>query len=149
LQQRQQYLNELFQEGRARLQTISKDKAAYASFLRDLLLQSFFKLMERNVTIQCRQADLDLVSKAAVEAKAAYEANPKIANSPVPQLEVTLDRENFISESMTGGVVVHAIDGRIRVDNTLEARLEQLNELMLPQIRLQLYGPSPNRKFFD
>lgn len=41
-----------------------------------------------------------------------------------------------------------AQQGRIRLDNTLEQRLKLLEEQMLPELRLDLFGPNKNRKFF-
>ena len=39
--------------------------------------------------------------------------------------------------------------GKIKISNTLEARLTMMAELMLPQVRTALFGPNPNRKFMD
>lgn len=42
-----------------------------------------------------------------------------------------------------------AFHGRIRVNNTLENRLELMAGQMLPEIRTQLFGANKSRKFFD
>lgn len=39
--------------------------------------------------------------------------------------------------------------GKITVNNTLDARLDIVKDEMLPQIRVALFGHSPNRSFFD
>ena len=39
--------------------------------------------------------------------------------------------------------------GRIRVNNTLEARLDAVSHRMMPQVREQLFGNNPNRKFLN
>jgi len=39
--------------------------------------------------------------------------------------------------------------GKIKVDNTLEARLAMISEQIQPSIRGALFGANPNRKFFD
>ena len=39
--------------------------------------------------------------------------------------------------------------GKIDIDNTLETRLELLEEDALPAMRETLFGKNPNRKFFD
>jgi V-type H+-transporting ATPase subunit E len=39
--------------------------------------------------------------------------------------------------------------GKIEIDNTFEARLGLLEESALPVVRKTLFGPNPNRKFFD
>jgi len=48
-----------------------------------------------------------------------------------------------------GGVELYAQRGRIKVNNTLEARLEMVAEQKLPQIRNALFGVNENRKFLD
>lgn len=48
-----------------------------------------------------------------------------------------------------GGVYMSVLDDRISVENTIESRLNLCYEVALPQVRLNLFGPSPNRKFFS
>ena len=48
-----------------------------------------------------------------------------------------------------GGVELLARQGKIKVDNTLEARLNMVAQAKLPQIRNALFGVNPNRKFQD
>ena len=50
---------------------------------------------------------------------------------------------------VSGGVVVSNASDKIEINNTLEERLKLLSEEALPAIRLELYGPSKTRKFFD
>lgn len=45
----------------------------------------------------------------------------------------------------TGGIEAFTIDGKIRVVNTLEARLSMLFEQMIPEIRVKLFGKNVNR----
>lgn len=42
-----------------------------------------------------------------------------------------------------------AFNSRIRVNNTLENRLELIAGQMLPEIRTELFGENKNRKFYD
>ncbi len=48
-----------------------------------------------------------------------------------------------------GGVELYTLKGKIKVDNTLEARLGMVAEMSLPQVRTSLFGTNPNRKFSD
>lgn len=48
-----------------------------------------------------------------------------------------------------GGVELTAFHGRIRVNNTLENRLDMIAGQMLPETRTKLFGANVNRKFFD
>ena len=48
-----------------------------------------------------------------------------------------------------GGVELLTRQGKIKVDNTLEARLKMVAHNNLPQMRNALFGANQNRKFFD
>lgn len=48
-----------------------------------------------------------------------------------------------------GGVLIIGGGGKIEIDNTFEARLALLEDSALPAVRKTLFGPNPNRKFFD
>jgi vacuolar-type H+-ATPase subunit E/Vma4 len=51
--------------------------------------------------------------------------------------------------SSAGGIELYALDGRIKVSNTIEARLELIFDQMLPEAREKLFGVNPNRKYHD
>jgi len=40
----------------------------------------------------------------------------------------------------TGGVIAESIDGKLRIDNTYDARLEMLLPIILPEISKELFG---------
>lgn len=48
-----------------------------------------------------------------------------------------------------GGVELYAQKGKIKVDNTLEARLQMIAQHELPKSRSALFGANESRKFFD
>ena len=45
----------------------------------------------------------------------------------------------------TGGIEILAFKGKIKVDNTLEARLEMISRQILPGVRSKLFGANPSR----
>lgn len=49
----------------------------------------------------------------------------------------------------SGGVEVFAQNGKIKVTNTLESRLNLISQQLLPEIRVALFARNPNRKFDD
>ncbi|KAJ3195783.1 V-ATPase V1 sector subunit E [Irineochytrium annulatum] len=144
LQARQQVLDDLLQDARSRLTQISSDPTKYQKLLTDLLLQTFYQLMEQNVHVQCRKKDVEVVQSAIGEAKKTFES--KLKNASVTAV---VDKESFLPDASAGGVIVSAFDGRIRIANTLEARVELLAEAMLPDIRILLFGPSTQRTFYN
>lgn len=64
----------------------------------------------------------------------------------IPILEYVMLTGNNYS---AGGVVIIGGAGKIEIDNTFEARLALLEDSALPAVRKTLFGPNPNRKFFD
>jgi V-type H+-transporting ATPase subunit E len=46
-------------------------------------------------------------------------------------------------------VELYAQRGRIKVSNTLEARLAMIADQKLPEIRTSLFGKNESRKFLD
>lgn len=99
--------------------------------------------MEGSVKIRSRQADQQIVQ--SVLPKAAEEYKSQIGKDVV----ITLDTESFLPAETCGGVELSALNGRIRVPNTLEARLELIAAQLLPSVRTALFGRNANRKFTD
>lgn len=51
-----------------------------------------------------------------------------------------------LNKDSAGGVVLSGHGGKITINNTLDERLRLLEDRMLPEIRLDLFGPNQNRK---
>jgi len=62
---------------------------------------------------------------------------------------LTVLSKTFVTIFSSGGVELYAQRGKIKVNNTLEARLEMIAAQKLPQIRNSLFGINQNRKFMD
>ncbi|KAI8331512.1 ATP synthase subunit [Chlamydoabsidia padenii] len=142
LQEREHVLDDLFEETRSRTQALSSDESAYAELLNKLVLQGAYTLMESDIAINCREQDTDKVQDAITFAKEEFEKTLKST------LNLTISND-YLPSSNSGGVILTGLKGKIVVDNTLEARLEIVKEDMLPQLRVILFGHSPNRKFFN
>lgn len=65
--------------------------------------------------------------------------------------DVTLkiDDETHLPSETTGGVELYAQKGKIRINNTLEARLDLIAQQLVPEIRNALFGRNVNRRFTD
>ena len=59
--------------------------------------------------------------------------------------QIKLDTENWLGADCTGGIEILAQKGKIKVDNTLEARLDMIARQILPGIRTKLFGANPSR----
>ncbi|XP_062276071.1 V-type proton ATPase subunit E 1a [Scomber scombrus] len=143
LKARDDMIADLLHEARQRLAEIAQDPAMYSTLMEGLLLQGFYRLLEPKVTIRCRQQDVEMV-------QAAVNKNIPIYKEAVKSnIVVKIDMERFLPSDICGGVEMYNDNGKIKVSNTLESRLELMAQQMMPEIRVALFGVNPNRKFTD
>ncbi|ROW10320.1 hypothetical protein VMCG_01888 [Cytospora schulzeri] len=140
---RQELLDDIFEQARQKLAEGAKDEGKYAVALKGLILEGMYAMAEPELQVRAREADYALVKKAIGEAEEEYK--DKIGK----ETKVTLDESNPVAEGSAGGVSILGGGGKIEIDNTFEARLGLLEESALPVVRKTLFGPNPNRKFFD
>ncbi|TDH09122.1 hypothetical protein EPR50_G00083440 [Perca flavescens] len=143
LRARDDMITDLLNEARQRLAEIAKDPASYSTLLEGLVLQGFYQLLEPKVTIRCRQQDVEMVQAAVNKISPIYKDAVK------RNIVVKIDPERFLPSGICGGVEVYNDNGKIKVSNTLENRLELMAQQMMPEIRENLFGANPNRKFTD
>lgn len=127
LQAREKVLDSVSAEAHQRLASLTSNAETYKKLLADLILQGLFGLMENNATVIARKADASLVQGVLGDVKKRYEAASK------KTITLALDTEVLPAES-TGGVILSTNGGRIRSNNTLDARLE----LIFQAVRLPL-----------
>lgn len=143
LKARDDMIADLSNEARERLAETIKDPEKYSMLLEGLVLQGFYRLLEPKVTIRCRQQDVEMV-------QAAVNTNIPIYKEAVKaNISVRIDQERFLPSDICGGVELYNDNGKIKVSNTLESRLELMAQQMMPEIRVSLFGANPNRKFTD
>ena len=99
--------------------------------------------MAKEVTISAREADYDLVKKAITKAAKDFKDKSGI------DVKASIDEKNPLAKSLHGGVVVKALHGSIKVNNTLEERLNLMQIYALPAVRGALFGESTTRTFKD
>ncbi|KAJ3597186.1 hypothetical protein NHX12_003586 [Muraenolepis orangiensis] len=143
LKARDDMIGEMLTEARERLSTIAKDPARYSLLLEGLILQGFYQLLEPKVTVRCRPQDVEIVQAAIDKDITIYKDRVK------SNIVVRIDLNRFLSSDICGGVEVYNDNGKIKVSNTLESRLDLMAQQMMPEIRGSLFGPNPNRKFLD
>ncbi|GFQ67755.1 v-type proton ATPase subunit E [Trichonephila clavata] len=143
LKAREDHIRAVLEEAKKKLHTKTKDSAQYQEVLKNLILQAVFQLLEPEVSIRCRKQDMDLVEKAlSTVAKEYQEVVGK-------QCKVNVDKDNYLSPECAGGIELTAQKGKIKINNTLESRLDMISQQLLPEIRETLFGPNPNRRFKD
>ncbi|KAK9466248.1 ATPase, V1/A1 complex, subunit E [Lipomyces arxii] len=140
---RQAVLDDVFEEASKKLSEISKDSDKYCYLLKDLILEGTFVLYEKAVKVSAREADYELVNKAIPLAQEEFKAAAGF------DISISINESDPLPSESSGGVIVIGSAGKIVVTNTLEERLNLLNEESLPAIRVAIFGESPSRKFFD
>ena len=83
--------------------------------------------MEPNVVVQCREKDQAVVSNLLPSVVETFQKA-----LPGHKVSATIDTTNYVPAKSAGGVVVHAMEGRIACSNTLETRLENLFSKVRP-----------------
>ncbi|OMJ25555.1 V-type proton ATPase subunit E [Smittium culicis] len=143
LQKQQQVLDDLFSQSFNEIQNVKSNKEKYKYLMMNLLVQSFCKISEENVSVRVVKEDVSLLKQIIEKSCSEY---TKLFNKPI---SATVSENDCLSSDYGGGVIVSALGDRISVDNTLRTRLDISSRDLLPQIRVILFGHSPNRKFFD
>ena len=101
------------------------------------------QLFETSVIIRCRNQDKGLVESVFPALAAEYK------NSIGKDIVLKIDNETFLPPGTTGGIDLLIQNSKIKITNTLEARLELIAQQLVPEIRTALFGRNSNRKFTD
>lgn len=95
------------------------------------------------MVLRVREADVGLTESIL---PAVVEQYTKTSGS---EINIKVDQESFLPVECCGGVDLLAHRGRIKISNSLEARLDLIAQQLVPQIRNALFGINANRKFTD
>jgi V-type H+-transporting ATPase subunit E len=143
LKVREDHVRAVLDEARRRLGEVARDPERYSQILQSLITQGLYQMMEANVLVRGRQSDAQSIQNVLPASVEQYKRETG------KDVVVTLDTEHFLPVDSTGGVELYALQGRIRVVNTLESRLEMIAHQLVPAIRTALFGKNANRKFTD
>ncbi|CAP25862.1 Protein CBR-VHA-8 [Caenorhabditis briggsae] len=143
LKAREDHIGAVLDEARSNLSRISGDAARYPAILKGLIMQGLLQLLEQEVVLRCREKDLRLVEQLLPE---CLDGLKKEWGSTT---KVVVDKHNYLPSESAGGVELASRGGKIKVSSTLESRLELIASQIVPQVRTALFGPNPNRAFFD
>lgn len=139
----QDLLDSVFDQARQKLNDVSNDQGRYQGILKNLILEGLYCLNEKNVKVKAREKDYGVVKKAIPDAQAAYK------DTLGEDVKIEIDESDPLPSDSAGGVFIVGFHGKIDVNNTLEERLRIMELEALPAVRTTLFGPSPNRKFYD
>ncbi|XP_047344936.1 V-type proton ATPase subunit E [Vespa velutina] len=143
LKVREDHVRNVLDEARKRLGEITQNPNKYSQILRLLITQGLYQLTESHVFIRIRQVDLPIVESLLDSIQQEYKQATK------KDALLKIDQETFLPAESCGGVELLTSKGRIKINNTLESRLELIAQQLVPEIRSALFGSNPNRKFTD
>jgi len=138
LKSREDLIQRLKEDAAKQLYAVSADEARYAKLLTNLVAQALYRLVEKEVLIKCREKDLKLVKRAVDEAVVLYQQAIK------RDVKVTI-LNTHLPPDISGGIEAYTTDHKIKVVNTLDARLDMLFNQMIPEVREKLFGKNTNR----
>jgi len=144
LKARDDHVAHVLEDAKKQLTKIAHDRSKYPAIIEKLIAQGLCQLIEPTVTIRCREEDKAIVEGAVQPALSSVK--DMIGGLHV---DIKVDSETFLSPKSAGGIEMYAHKGKIKVDNTLEARLQMIAENTMPQMRTALFGANENRKFND
>lgn len=140
---RDELLHTLVSEAGAKCAVVTRGQN-YPQLLQKLIVQGLIKIEENEVTIFCRGEDVATVGKIIKAAVSEYVDIMKRESGVTLKPVVTLntDRSQDLPESSYGGVLLTALNGKIKCDNTMSSRLTLVYEELLPSIRAILFPES-------
>jgi len=140
---RQEVMHKIEGDVRGKLQS----EAQQASFITNLIVQGLLMLLEDQVTVRCRQSDVNVVKQCLPTAQAEYAKLIKAETGASKTTTLTIDTQ-FLppapvpgkdGPSSLGGVMLLCQDGKITIDNTIDTRLKLVMEQAKPAIRGLLF----------
>jgi V-type H+-transporting ATPase subunit E len=157
MSERNEKMGQLKKEITGRLVDLSRDKR-YGELITFLIAQGLMSMLENSVTIRCRKEDLQIVQAQLKPAVALYQETALAAAGVRVNVDVFVDKEEFLPPGPTpghvgptcsGGVLLMAREGKIKCRNTLDDRLELAFGKSLPDVRGILFGvrPPPTNAF--
>lgn len=103
----------------------------------------YFQFFETQVFVRCRVQDRPIVESILPEIIDTYKRETG------KDISLKVEPDNSLPADSCGGIELLALKGKIKINNTLESRLELIAQQLVPQIRVALFGRNPNRKFTD
>eukprot|EP00933_Yihiella_yeosuensis_P084821 TRINITY_DN99513_c0_g1_i1.p1 TRINITY_DN99513_c0_g1~~TRINITY_DN99513_c0_g1_i1.p1 ORF type:complete len:234 (-),score=62.01 TRINITY_DN99513_c0_g1_i1:120-821(-) len=148
IKSRQEVMMNVQEDVKLDLANALKKQDVCQSFISQLILQGLLMLLETEVTIRCRQSDVQLVSSCLPAAAEGYCKHIKEKCGVAKQCKLTVDTTTFLppapvpgqdKASCLGGVMLLCQGGKITIDNTIDARLALVMEQAKPAIRGLLF----------
>ncbi len=119
LEVREQVINDFFLEARSKLQLYTQTPE-YSEFLKKLILESGITLNGGEFILHLRKEDKNLLTQDELDSIAK-----EITEATGTDTKIAVSDRDLKS---LGGIILDRIDGKMYVENTLEARLERADD---------------------
>merc|ERR1711990_1423779 len=139
LTKQSELIDEVVEDARGKLEAITQDKNMYTELLVGLLEQGLAKLKEEKVLIRCRSQDVAAVEAAIPKAIGNYSKTPEAVETSASVMKDAFLPDMFEGLQVSGGVLMMSESGKIKVNNTFNARLAIAAEVALPDIKARLF----------
>lgn len=143
LAERETILNEIYADAETELKKKIKNEKTYKDILAKLIEEGLYTILESKVYLRIRKADEKLVTDLLPQVAETFEKTAQF------KVDISIKKNDYLEDNAVGGAIIVNETGKIEVNNTLEERLQLLAETALPSIRLELFGPSKTRRFFE
>jgi vacuolar-type H+-ATPase subunit E/Vma4 len=129
LAERNRILHDLFKELRIGLEQFAKNDTSYRAFLLDSMVRGMEALPSETARVLVSERDLDRYARTRLLEEALHKVK-------------TVKKARFSDASIAkiGGAVVTSEDDKIRVDCTIDARLELMQPQILSEISKALFS---------
>ncbi|KAJ1914343.1 V-ATPase V1 sector subunit E [Mycoemilia scoparia] len=158
LKRQQELVDQVFEQVEAQLKKKVEDSKVYAKLVQTLCVEGLEKLglsqideTQPSVTVRVlvRNHLVEVARKSVKAAEDEFKAKHKKDGLVASKVKLDFDTSEYLSDNSIGGVHLSISNGSISVTNTIESRIQLCTEKALPMVRLSLFGPSPNRKFYN
>merc|ERR1712087_212946 len=109
------------------------------TFVKKLIAQGLLMLLETEVTVRCREADVAMVASCLDEAAKEYTQVIKTETGADKFCKCNLDKTSYLPKDCLGGVIISCQDNKITIDNTIDVRPKLVLEQDKPAIRQLLF----------
>eukprot|EP00188_Purpureofilum_apyrenoidigerum_P005262 Plantae.Rhodophyta-Purpureofilum_apyrenoidigerum.ctg6694.p1 GENE.Plantae.Rhodophyta-Purpureofilum_apyrenoidigerum.ctg6694~~Plantae.Rhodophyta-Purpureofilum_apyrenoidigerum.ctg6694.p1 ORF type:complete len:220 (-),score=64.02 Plantae.Rhodophyta-Purpureofilum_apyrenoidigerum.ctg6694:686-1345(-) len=123
-----QAIREIYDEAASKLRDVAKDSSKYSSLLQNLTLQGLLTLKDPEVALLVKENDKKVVDGFLSDVVKAYK------QATGDEISVEVAKETLPEDSL-GGVTLKSHEGKIKLDNTFESRLDITYESNLPYFR--------------
>lgn len=138
MQIRDDLLKTLISEAASKCSVVARGQN-YPQLLQKLIVQGLIKIEENDILVFCRKDDAATIKKILPAAVKEYVDIIKRESGVTLQPIVTLAESDFLDNDTHGGVILTALNGKIKCDNTMQSRLHLVYEELLPSIRAILF----------